>query len=157
MKLKRSYVFGLEAAFNSLMEVKLDPDVAYKVASNVILASELVEKIRKTFNPVDGFEDVEKLRNDLIEKSGGIRQKNGSFTIPADKAKEIGEVIEAFNEENKEILDNQADYRKKFDELLDKDTDVDFKTIDRKELTGEIEPGKLVLMIKTGILTDGNK
>jgi hypothetical protein len=40
---------------------------------------------------------------------------------------------------------------------MDKDTDVDFKTIDRKELTAKIEPGKLVLMIKTGILIDGNK
>jgi hypothetical protein len=157
MKLKRSDVFGLEAAFNSLMETLLDPEVAYKVASNGILANELAEMIRKTYKSVEGYEEIEKWRSEIVKEGGGKRQQNGSFTIPADKAKIIGEKIEALNEKNKGVIENQAAYQKKFDELLDKETDVDFKTIDRKELTEKIEPGKLVLMIKTGILTDGNK
>jgi hypothetical protein len=156
MKLKRSEVFGLEAAFNSLMETLLDPEVAYKVASNAILASELAEKIRKTYKPVEGYKEVEEWRSDIVKEGGGKRQQNGSFTIPADKAKAIGEKIEALNEKNKGVIEGQAAYQEKFNELMDKETDVDFKTIDRKELTAKIEPGKLVLMIKTGILKDGN-
>jgi predicted nuclease with TOPRIM domain len=156
MKLKRSEVFGLETVFNSLMEIKLEPEVAYKMASNAILANELAEKVRKSYQPVEGYEDIEKLRNDLIADSGGARQPNGAYTIPADKAKEIEVEVEKFNEEHKHVIDEQTAYRKKFDALMDKDTDVAFKTITRKELTGAIEPGKLVLMIKTGILTDGD-
>jgi predicted nuclease with TOPRIM domain len=156
MKLKRSEVFGLETVFNSLMEIKLEPEVAYKMASNAILANELAEKVRKSYQPVEGYEDLEKLRNDIIKNAGGEQQQNGAYTIPAEKAKEIEVEVEKFNEENKEVLEKQTAYRKKFDELMDKDTDVAFKTITRKELTGAIEPGKLVLMIRTGILTDGD-
>jgi hypothetical protein len=156
MKLKRSEVFGLEAAFNALMEIKLEPEVAYKMASNSILANELAEKVRKSYQPVEGYNDIEKLRNDLIADSGGVRQPNGTYTVPSDKAEEIEAVVEKFNKEHQAIIDAQTAYRKKFDVLMEKDTDVAFKTITRKELTGVIEPGKLVLMIRTGILTDGD-
>ena len=157
MKIKRSEVFGLDAAFGSLMKVRLDPEVAYKIASNVILSNGIVEKIRKSYKSVDGFDKAEQLRSDLIINGGGQRQADGSFSIPADRADAISKAVEAFNEEHKEVIEAQDAYKKKFDELLDKDTDVDFKTIDRKELTAAIEPEKLVLMIKTGILKDGSK
>ena len=67
MKIKRSEVLGLEAILNSMMEMPLDPEVAYKVASNVILASEEVEKIRKSYRVVEGYDEVEKLRTETIE------------------------------------------------------------------------------------------
>jgi hypothetical protein len=126
------------------------------VASNVILANELAEKIRKTYQPVLGYSEIEKWRNDIVKEGGGQQQQNGSFSIPANKAKAIGEELESLNEKNKDVIERQKDYQEKFDELLAQETDVDFKTIDRKELTAAIEPAKLVLMIKTGILKDGN-
>jgi len=157
MKLKKSEVFGLESVLNSLMETLLDPEVAYKVASNVILASEITEAVRKSYKAVDGYEEIEKLRIDLIEKSGGKRESSGQFTLPAEKAAEIGEKIEAFNAEHKDTIEKQKAYQTKFDAMLDKAVEIDFKIINRKELTAEIKPSQLVLMIKTGMLTDGDK
>ena len=157
MKLKKSEVFGIESVLNSLMETPLDPEVAFKVASNVILASETTEAVRKSYKPVDGYEDIEKLRNELIEKSGGERTPNGQFTLPAEKAAEIGKAVEAFNAEHKDIVEKQKAYQEKFDAMLDKNVDIDFKIINRKELTAEIKPGQLVLLIKVGMLTDGSK
>jgi hypothetical protein len=157
MKIKRSDVFGLEKVFNSLMEAPLDPEVAYKVASNGILASEFTEKIRKSYKAVEGYDEIQKLRADLIKNGGGEAQTNGSFSIPPEKAAAISAALETFGEEHKAILEAQDEYQAKFDAMLDKESDVDFKTINRKELTTAIEPGKLVLMIKVGILADGDK
>jgi len=157
MKLKRSEAFSLENAFNSLMEMRLDPEVAYKIASNGILANEEAEKIRKSYKPVDGFNEVESLRSEIITKSGGKRQDNGSFSIPSDKADAISNEVEAFNEEHKVVIDEQRAYQEKFDEMLNEDVEIAFETIDRKDLTVSIEPKKLVLMIRTGILRNGSK
>jgi single-stranded DNA-specific DHH superfamily exonuclease len=157
MKLKRLDIFGLEKVFTSLMENPLDPDVAYKVASNLILAGEFTEKIRKSYKAIEGYDKVQEARAKLLNDNGGIARADGSYEIPNELLSKMNELLEAFATEHKELLDKQAEYQAKFDELLEKESDVDFKTIDRKELTGEIEPGKLVLMIKTGILTDGDK
>ena len=157
MKLKRSEVFGLENAFNQLMQARMNPNVAYNVASNGILAHEEAETIRKSYQPVDGFEEFEKLRSEIISKAGGEREANGSLTLPADKAAAISGVLEKLNEEHKDVVDAQAVYQKEFNAMMENEVDVEFKTINRKELTAEIEPGKLVLLIKTGILTDGDK
>ena len=157
MRVKRSEVLGLESILNSMMEMPLDPEVAYKVASNVILASEEVEKIRKSYRTVEGYDEVEKLRTETIQKLGGERQPNGSFTLPAEKAEEIRAAIDNINEANKETIEKQNDYQEKFNVLLDETINVDFEVINREELTAKIEPGKLVLMIKTGILRNGCK
>ena len=157
MKIKRSEVLGLESVFNSMMEMPLDPEAAYKVASNVILASEETEKIRKSYKAVKGYGDVENLRAETIKKLGGERQPNGSFTLPAEKAEEIRAAIDRINEANEITIKKQNDYQEKFNALLDKTIDVDFEVINREELTAKIEPGKLVLMIKSGILRNGSK
>jgi hypothetical protein len=157
MQLTKSEVFEVENVLNSLMEVKLDPEVAFKVASNLILAMDFVAKIRKSYQAVDGYKEVEKLRNELFVELGATAKPDGSFTIPADKAKAAGERMDAFNTLNKDVIDEQNAYQVKFDEMLSKIVELDFKIINRKELTAEIEPGKLVTMIKVGMLTDGNK
>ena len=157
MKLKRVDVFGLEQVFTALLEKPLEPDVAYKVASNSILAGEVTGKIRKTYKAVDGYTELQAARAKVLSDNGGIAKADGSFEIPDEHLEKITELLEAFTAENKELLDKQTEYQEKFDELLEKESDVDFKTIDRKELTGAIEPARLVLMIKTGILIDGNK
>ena len=157
MKLRRSQVLGLENAFNALMEMRLDPEVAYKVASNGILANELSEKIRKSYKPVDGYNEVEDLRRDVLNKSGSKPEANGSYSVPSAVATQVGVDLEAINEKHKVVLDEQKAYQAKFDEMLGKTVEIAFETIERKELTGSIEPMKLVLMIQTGILTNGNK
>ena len=157
MKIKRSEVFGLENAFNSLMEVRLDPEVAYKIASNGIIANELADKIRKTYTPIDGYGEIEEQRREIIIKAGGKKEPNGTFAVNPDQANRITSEVKAFEEKHKVIIDAQKRYQEKFNEFLDKKVDVDFKTIERKELTAAIEPAKLVLMIKVGILTDGDK
>jgi len=157
MEIKRSDIFGLDAAFGLLMKVKLDPEVAYKIAYNAIVSNGIVERIRKSYKSVDGFDEVEQLRSDIIINGGGQRQANGSFSIPADNADAISKAVEAFNDQHRDVIDAQDAYNKEFDELLGHCTHVAFEIIDRKELTAAIEPEKLVLMIKTGILTDGSK
>ena len=157
MKIKRSEVLGLESVFNSMMEMPLDPEAAYKVASNLILASEETEKIRKSYKTVEGYNDVEKLREKTIVGLGGERQPNGSFTLPAENAEKIRAAIDTINEEHSAVIEKQNDYQEKFNALLDKNIDVDFEVINREELTAKIEPGKLVLMIKSGILRNGSK
>ena len=77
--------------------------------------------------------------------------------MPAEKAEEIRAAIDNINEANKETIEKQNDYQEKFNVLLDETINVDFEVINREELTAKIEPGKLVLMIKTGILRNGCK
>ena len=157
MKLKRSEAFGLENAFNSLMEMRLDPEVAYKIASNGILANEVAETIRKSYKPVDGYKEVEDLRRGILDKAGAKPAENGTYSVTPESATKVNADLKALNEEHKVVIDEQKAYQEKFDEMLKDTVEIAFETIDRKDLTVSIEPMKLVLMIKTGILTNGNK
>ena len=157
MKLRRSQVLGLENAFNALMEMRLDPEVAYKIASNGILANEVAEKIRKTYKPVDGYKEVEDLRKGIFEKAGAKLGANGTYSVTHESATQLNADLEALNEERKVVIDEQKAYQAKFDEMLEEIMEIAFETIYRKDLTVSIEPMKLVLMIKTGILTNGSK
>lgn len=157
MKMTKAEVFGIEKVLGSLLEVKLDPEVAFKVASNTILASEFVETIKKSYQAVKGYQEVIDNRNKLLVDIGATAQEDGSFSLPTEEAAGANEKIEAFNLEHKDLIDEQNEYQAKFDKMLGKETAIDFKIINRKELTAEIEPGKLVLMIKVGMLTDGDK
>ena len=157
MKLKRSQVLGLENAFNALMEMRLDPEVAYKIASNGILANEVAEKIRKTYKPVDGYKEVEDLRKGILEKAGAKPEANGTYSVTPESATQVNADLEALNREHKVVIDEQKAYQEKFDEMLNETVEIAFETIDRKDLTVSIEPKKLVLMIRSGILKDGSK
>lgn len=157
MNLKKSEIVGLETVFNGLMEIRLKPDVAYKVASNAILANEFASRLRKAYKPVEGYEEIEKLRQKIFNDAGAIPSGNGTLTISPEKAVGVREKIDAFNEEHKDLIGAQDEYQKEFNELLEAEESIAFETIDRKDLTVEIEPSKIVLMIKTGVMTSGDK
>ena len=157
MKLKRSEVMELDNVFKSLMEMKLEPTTAFKIASNSILSSELADKVRKSYKPVDGHEEVEKLRSEFLKDLGATHNPAGGFTIPAELAYTVGAQIDKFNKEHADVLEAQREYDEKFKRVLDHEVEIEFEKIKLEELTVEIEPGKLVRMIKTGIITNGSK
>jgi hypothetical protein len=155
MKIKRSEVLRLEGAFSSLLEVRLEPSAAFKVASNAILANELAEKIRKTYKPVDGHEEYVKKRNEILSEFGSVE---GGVTVPAARADEITKKLKSLADEHTDVIDEQEAYTEKFNKLLDVEAEIGFEKIKLEELQVDgIEPSKLVPLIQNGIISHGDK
>jgi len=155
MKIKRSEVLRLEGAFSSLLEVKLEPSAAFKVASNVILANELAEKIRKTYKPIDGHEEYVKERAEILSEFSSV---DGGVTVPADRAAEVSSKLKALTDKHQDVIDEQEAYTEKFNKLLDVESEIGFEKIKLEELQVDgIEPLKLVPLIQNGIISHGDK
>ena len=52
MKIKRSDLIVLENAFKGMLEDRMNPELAFKIASNVIVVSEGAEKINRPAIPI---------------------------------------------------------------------------------------------------------
>ena len=155
MKIKRSDVLVLENVFTGMLQEKMNPDMAYVVASNVVVISESAEKIRKSWKPVDGFEAYEIERKALLDTIGRS-DAGGRYSFSPDQAVAFKKLEEDLKEKYADIVEAQEKYSEKFNEMLEKTADVDIEKIKLKELTVNIEPAKLVIMIKAGIIDDGS-
>lgn len=154
MKIKRSEVLRLEGAFSALLEIRLEPNAAFKIATNGILANDLAEKIRKTYKPVDGHSEYIEKRQAIL---AGFESNGASITVPADKAEGVSTDLKALENEYEYVINEQTDYDKKFNELLDVEADIDFEKITMDEIqTDSIEPAKLIPLIQNGIISNGN-
>jgi hypothetical protein len=155
MKIKRSYVLTLESVFTGMLQEKMNPDMAYTIASNVVVIAEGAEKIRKSYKAVTGHDEYEKERTALLN-SIGKADPNGRYQFSPDQAVEFKKLEEALNEKNVDVISAQAEYTKKFDKMLENDIELDLDKINLKEMTVDIEPAKLVIMIKAGIIDNGS-
>jgi hypothetical protein len=155
MKIKRSDVLVLENVFTGMLESKMSPDMAYTIASNVVAISECAEKIRKSYKPVDGHEVYEKERTKLLN-SIGKADAGGRYSFSPEQAVEFNKLQEGLNEDYADVIAAQAKYTEKFNDMLEKNADVDIEKINLKEMTADIEPAKLVIMIKAGIIDNGS-
>lgn len=155
MKIKRSEVLKLEGAFSSLLEIRIEPAAAFKIASNLILANDISEKVRKSYKPVDGHEEFVKKRRDILSGFGSV---NGGVSVPAGKADAVKKKLDDLADENADMIDAQKEYDDKFNEVLEFEDDVNFEKITMDELMIDgIEPSKLVSLIQNGIISNGNK
>ena len=155
MKIKRSDVLVLENVFTGMLEEKMSPDMAYTIASNIVVISEGAEKIRKSYKAVDGHDIYEKERTDLLNKIGKA-DANGRYSFSPDQAVEFNELQEVLNLKHADVIAEQNKYTESFNKMLEKDIELDLEKINLKELTVDIEPAKLVIMIKTGIIDNGS-
>jgi hypothetical protein len=155
MKIKRSDVLVLENVFTGMLQEKMSPDMAYKIASNVVFVSECAEKIRKSWKPVEGHDAYEAERKELLDKIGKA-DANGRYSFSPDQAVEFNKLQEELNSNYSAILLAQKEYTESFNEMLEKNADVDIEKINLKEMTADIEPAKLVIMIKAGIIDNGS-
>jgi hypothetical protein len=155
MKIKRSDVLVLENVFTGMLQEKMHPDLAYAIASNVVVISEGAEKIRKSYKPVDGHDVYEKERTKLLNKIGKA-DANGRYSFSPDQAVEFKKLEEELNKTHADVIKDQAEYTKKFNLMLEKDIKLDLEKINLKEMTVDIEPAKLVILIKAGIIDNGS-
>ena len=155
MKIKRSDVLVLENVFTGMLQEKMNPDMAFTIASNVVSISEAAEKIRKSWKPVEGHDAYEKERTKLLD-SIGKADAAGKYSFSPDQAVEFNKLQDALNEKHAGVVKAQADYVEKFNEMLEKNIEVDLEKIKLKELGVDIEPAKLVIMIKAGIIDNGS-
>jgi hypothetical protein len=156
MKIKRSDVLVLENVFTGMLEEKMSPDMAYTIASNIVAISECAEKVRKSYKSVKGYDVYEKERTKLLNQVGKA-DASGRYSFSPDQAVEFKKSEEGLNEKYADVIAEQKKYTEKFNEMLEKNADVDIEKINLKEMTAEIEPAKLVIMIKAGIIDNGSK
>ena len=156
MKIKRSDVLLLENVFTGMLQEKMNPDMAYKIASNVVIVAECAEKIRKSYKPVDGFSVYEAERKELLDKIGKA-DASGRYSFSPAQAVEFKKLEEDLKEKNAAVIEAHEEYTEKFNQMLEKTADVDVEKINLKEMTVDIEPAKLVIMIKAGIIDNGSE
>jgi len=156
MKIKRSDVLVLENVFTGMLESKMNPDMAYIIASNVVVIAEGAEKIRKAYKPVEGYDVYEKERMKLLN-SVGKADTSGRYAFSPEQAVEFNKLQEKLNEKHANIVAAQAKYTETFNKMLEKNIELDLEKINLKEMTVDIEPAKLVIMIKAGIIDNGSK
>jgi hypothetical protein len=155
MKIKKSAVLVLEGVFTGMLEDKMDPELAYKIASNSVVLAEGADKIRKSYKPVVGFDVYEKERKKLLDEIGKC-DADGRYQFDPKQAIEFNEKQEILNKKHEAVVEEQEEYTKKFNLMLEKDIELDLDTIKLKEMTARIEPAKLVIMIKSGIIDHGS-
>jgi hypothetical protein len=155
MKIKRSDVLVLETVFTGMLQEKMNPELAYTVASNIVSISECAEKIRKSYKPVDGFDIYEKERQELLNTIGKA-DASGRYSFSPDQAVEFKKLEEGLKEKHAGVIEDHEKYTEKFNEMLEKTADIDIEKLKLKELTNDIEPAKLVIMIKAGIIDNGS-
>jgi len=156
MKIKRSDVLVLENVFTGMLQEKMNPELAFTIASNVVVIADHAEKIRKSWKPVDGFEAYETERKELLDKIGKS-DDSGRYSFSPDQAVEFKKLEDELNETHADVVKDQAGYAKKFNLMLEKDIEIDLEKINLKEMTVNIEPAKLVIMIKAGIIDNGSE
>ena len=151
MKIKRSDLIVLKNAFKGMLEDRMNPELAFKIASNVIVVSEGAEKIRKAYKPVDGFKAYESERNKLIVRLG-TPTGDGKHSFLPKQAAEFNKLQVDLDEKHADVLKEQAEYTDEFNKMLDKKIELNIERINLKELTADIDPAKLVIMIKSGVI-----
>lgn len=156
MKIKRSVILSLEQVLTGMLETPMAPELSFKIASNVVAVSEVAEKIKKSYQPVEGFDVYESERRKLLEEIAGA-SPNGQYQLTPEQAKEFNEKLLIVDEEYKDVIEKQKAYAEKFEAMLEKDHEINVEKIDIKDMKANIEPAKMVILVKSGILEHGDK
>jgi len=152
MKIKREKVALLEVAFRGLIEEHFDPETAFKIAQNLIVASDTLEAIKKTYSVHPDYTAYVDAMQSVIKGAGGIQKDDGSFELNAEQAMSIKDELDKLSEEHKDAIEANNKYSEQFREFLDREIELEFTKIELKELTGKIKPKQILELIRAGIL-----
>jgi len=152
MKIKREKVALLEVAFQGLIEEQLEPETSFKIAKNLIVASETVAAIKKTYVVKPEYTAYIEAMQEVIKGAGGIQKPDGSFELKPEQAMSIKDELDKLAEEHKDAIDAHNEYAETFKEFLDREIELEFTKIELKELTGKIKPKQILELVRAGIL-----
>jgi pyridoxal biosynthesis lyase PdxS len=133
----------------------LKPEVAFTVASNVIMTNGIAEKIRKAYKQVEGFKKYSEARKVVIEECGGVDMGNGSFKV--ENAEGLTEKLVELSVEHKDVVESQESYDKNFNEAMEGIEEADLKPITLDDLAGcDIDGAGMKVLIEAGLISDGS-
>lgn len=152
MKISKRDLLSCSSALNEMANMKMGPALAFTVAKNLVRIAEIVEAIQKSYRPVEGWNELLEERRELIKEYNGSMQPNGGFVVPPDLRPEFEKAFNSLNSKHQDVVDSQAAYDKDFEEDLDTKTEVDLEKIDIDKMGVDIEPSKLVVLLKAGLI-----
>jgi hypothetical protein len=155
MKLKLNDVVSINRTYRELINQKLEPVVAMDVAENIMATDPLVEKTQKAYKPVDGTKEYNAKVDAVMKELGATPGVNGTWSIPQDKIRDANSKLEMLREDNADFIKAQDEYNKKFDEILEREVDVDIHVLYAEDLPYEIAPGVLLNLLKAGVMKRG--
>lgn len=156
MKIKRSLILSLEQVLTGMLQTPMNPELSYQVAFNAVAVSECAETIKKSYQPVDGFDKYEAERRALLEKVAG-KSPNGQYQLTPDQATTFNKELKGIDLKHKAVLNLQKIYSDEFNAMLEKETDVNAVEINLKDMKVDIEPAKMVILIQSGIVKNGSE
>jgi len=138
-KMKRSQLFQMLHAVNSLAQVKGTCRFAYSIAKNKKLLTDETELMRDTVKPTpelikfdEGRVELCKIHADKDEK-GEPKTENGNF-VGLTKNSVFEKALNEYREKNKAILDAQKKREDDFNKLLEEEIDFDFWEIKMSDI-----------------------
>lgn len=152
MLLSKNNILKLSVIFKSLLEERMSPETSFIIASNFVELNSVTEKIRKSYNQVEGYGEFVKERDDILMDLGTGVGNDGRITIAGDKAAYLKNKLNELSEKHSKTLSSHDEYEKEFNKMLSKEIEIDVQKINKKELPEKIEPSKLVELIRSGLL-----
>ena len=152
MKLRMNRIGVLNQVVGTLLDSVLEPETAFKVATNHLALNTAAEKLQKAYKPVDGHDKVRGQYQEAAKQFGGVQNPDGTTTIDSKSATKLQAEINRINVKYSDIVEAQKAYDEKFNLMLEKEIEVELEVLNKEELTAAIKPRDIVILMDAGIL-----
>ena len=152
MKIKKKDMLNLSGVLSELVQNRMKPQLAYIVAKNHVLVNAEVDIIRSAYKPVKGWDKVVKARQEVFKELGAQTKDGQVFSVTEDKRNELSSRMAEIDNEFADTIEAQGEYDEEFNESLEDHVDIDIEKISLDEMTGDIEPSKLVTLMTAGLI-----